>query len=437
MHSEQDDIEQYRQGKLDGAKRNALEKRALHDPFLADALEGVESVTPEELSGDLLELSGTIQSRQARKTNLPSRIAASIVVILGASIALYYFTRLSEPLPLALQPPVGTVHGDSLNGKPKDSTATLLSLAQPDKTQDIHKTNPEPSPSPGAKESTVDESASSTVAAKQLEEKTAAADVKVEQEQGKALEREVADDKDVVVNKSAPTSLSSGVADQKQEELLKRESRAAGAKDKKKSIQNFQNISGTVTADNGTALQGVNVTVKGSAEGAVTDDGGNYTLNTRESDPQLVFSSIGLARKEIREQSQPLNVQLGPDVNQRSEVSVAGAGISNQGNAGGGGSFELAQPAGGRDEFQKYLENNVRYPAIALANKTEGIVTIQFKLHADGSFSSFEVIHGVGDGCEEELIRLIRQGPSWSPTRLNNTSLEDKVTVQFRFLLSK
>lgn len=417
MHSEQDDIEQYRQGKLDGAKRNALEKRALHDPFLADALEGVESVTPEELSGDLLELSGTIQSRQARKTNLPSRIAASIVVILGASIALYYFTRLSEPLPLALQPPVGTVHGDSLNGKPKDSTAALLSLAQPDKTQDIHKTNPEPSPSPGAKESTVDESASSTVAAKQLEEKTAAADVKVEQEQGKALEREV--------------------ADQKQEELLKRESRAAGAKDKKKSIQNFQNISGTVTADNGTALQGVNVTVKGSAEGAVTDDGGNYTLNTRESDPQLVFSSIGLARKEIREQSQPLNVQLGPDVNQRSEVSVAGAGISNQGNAGGGGSFELAQPAGGRDEFQKYLENNVRYPAIALANKTEGIVTIQFKLHADGSFSSFEVIHGVGDGCEEELIRLIRQGPSWSPTRLNNTSLEDKVTVQFRFLLSK
>ena len=61
MGSEKNDIKRYREGSLSEAERHALEKKALHDPFLAEALEGAEQITAEEFAADLEDISKKIK----------------------------------------------------------------------------------------------------------------------------------------------------------------------------------------------------------------------------------------------------------------------------------------------------------------------------------------------------------------------------------------
>jgi TonB family protein len=99
--------------------------------------------------------------------------------------------------------------------------------------------------------------------------------------------------------------------------------------------------------------------------------------------------------------------------------------------------MELATPEGGRKAFKQYLEKNLQYPEQALKNEVEGKVTVQFTIGMTGQLSDFKVIRGVGFGCEEEVIRLIKQGPKWSPTKKNEAPVKDRVRVRMRFSLPK
>lgn len=85
-------------------------------------------------------------------------------------------------------------------------------------------------------------------------------------------------------------------------------------------------ISGTVTSsDDGSSLPGVNVVVKGTTTGVVTDSDGKFLLSVPSSGGTLVFSFIGLKtiEVEIGNQSQ-ISVQMETDVTQLSEVVVTG-----------------------------------------------------------------------------------------------------------------
>lgn len=85
-------------------------------------------------------------------------------------------------------------------------------------------------------------------------------------------------------------------------------------------------ISGKVTsAEDGSALPGVNVTVRGTANGTVTDAQGYYLIKVQGQGKTLVFSFIGLMTKEVTVGSQNrIDVTLSQDVNQLSEVVVTG-----------------------------------------------------------------------------------------------------------------
>lgn len=89
-------------------------------------------------------------------------------------------------------------------------------------------------------------------------------------------------------------------------------------------------VSGKVSStEDGTALPGVNVVVKGTTLGTVTDADGSYTLTVPGSGSTLVFSFIGLMTKEIAiGQNAVLDVDLGSDVTQLSEIVVTGAGVA-------------------------------------------------------------------------------------------------------------
>lgn len=87
-------------------------------------------------------------------------------------------------------------------------------------------------------------------------------------------------------------------------------------------------ISGRVTsAEDGSSIPGVNVVVKGSTVGTVTDGDGNYSIGIPSNAAVLVFSFIGYATQEIGTgERTAINVQLQPDVKQLSEIVITGQG---------------------------------------------------------------------------------------------------------------
>ena len=92
------------------------------------------------------------------------------------------------------------------------------------------------------------------------------------------------------------------------------------------SLAQTTTIHGEVTDENGDALLGVNVVIKGTTRGTVTDGDGKYALEA-ESDEILVFSFIGYLPDEITVGTQEeINISLVPDITGLEEVVVVGYG---------------------------------------------------------------------------------------------------------------
>ncbi len=91
-------------------------------------------------------------------------------------------------------------------------------------------------------------------------------------------------------------------------------------------------IRGKVTAaEDGTTLPGVSIVVKGATNGTVTDAQGAYQISVPETAKTLVFSFVGYAPQEINVgNASTIDVQLGVDTKQLSEVVVTAVGIQRE-----------------------------------------------------------------------------------------------------------
>lgn len=89
-------------------------------------------------------------------------------------------------------------------------------------------------------------------------------------------------------------------------------------------------VSGVVTADDGSTLPGVNITLKGTTRGITTDTDGKYSI-TVPSSGTLVFSFVGYLSQSIPVGSKStINVTLVSDTQQLGEVVVTALGISRE-----------------------------------------------------------------------------------------------------------
>lgn len=92
-----------------------------------------------------------------------------------------------------------------------------------------------------------------------------------------------------------------------------------------------RSVSGQVTSiEDGSTLPGVNVVIKGTTKGTITDFDGKYTLNVSDG-AILVFSFIGYTSEEIEVGARSvINLQLSSDVTQLSEIVVTAVGIQRE-----------------------------------------------------------------------------------------------------------
>ncbi|HNX44870.1 MAG TPA: M56 family metallopeptidase [Bacteroidales bacterium] len=82
---------------------------------------------------------------------------------------------------------------------------------------------------------------------------------------------------------------------------------------------------------------------------------------------------------------------------------------------------------GGDEARVNYMIENVKYPGEARQKGIQGVVFISFIVEKDGSITDAKVLRGIGGGCDEEALRVIKAMPKWNP----GTHSGEPVRVQF------
>lgn len=74
---------------------------------------------------------------------------------------------------------------------------------------------------------------------------------------------------------------------------------------------------------------------------------------------------------------------------------------------------------GGQAELYKWLAKNIQYPLEAKKNKIEGRVFVKFVIEDTGEIGEVKVMQGIGYGCDEEAVRVLKKMPKWNPAIQN------------------
>ncbi len=91
-------------------------------------------------------------------------------------------------------------------------------------------------------------------------------------------------------------------------------------------------------------------------------------------------------------------------------------------------------PSPGYD-LMAFLSKNVIYPVLAQQNKIEGRVIVRFVINEDGSISDGKIVKGIGYGCDEEALRVIKAMPKWRPGKQNGQRVKVYFTQPITFTL--
>src|SRR5690606_36188613 len=176
----------------------------------------------------------------------------------------------------------------------------------------------------------------------------------------------------------------------------------------------FVIITGQVTsADDGTTLPGVNVTVKGSSIGTVTDIEGNFSLDVPGADAVLVFSFVGFESQEVVVGNRStINVVLEPDITSLNEVIVVGFGERRVKDL--TGSISTV----GANAIEK---TNMVSPQFALQGNATGVRVVNTS--GDPNEAPRIFVRGIGTWNGDAQPLYVVDGQIWAPARAGNEDL--------------
>ena len=97
----------------------------------------------------------------------------------------------------------------------------------------------------------------------------------------------------------------------------------------------------------------------------------------------------------------------------------------------------LPIPSGGMEGWSSYLSANLGYPTTARRKGIEGIVLVAFIVNTDGTVSDFELLRGIGGGCDEEAIRIVKNSPKWTPGMQDGKAVRTRMRLPINFELEE
>ncbi len=86
-------------------------------------------------------------------------------------------------------------------------------------------------------------------------------------------------------------------------------------------------------------------------------------------------------------------------------------------------------------DISSYISKNIHYPDSAQKNGTQGTVAVSFIVNEDGTLSNVRAVRGIGSGCDEEAVRVIKSMPPWKPGKQNGKNVKVNYTQPVRFFM--
>ena len=90
---------------------------------------------------------------------------------------------------------------------------------------------------------------------------------------------------------------------------------------------------------------------------------------------------------------------------------------------------------GGLDALRNFLGKNLNYPRSAASAGVSGRVFVSFVVNTDGSLTDLQVLKGIGFGCDEEAVRVMRKMPNWRPGKQAGRAVRVKYNLPISFTL--
>ena len=96
---------------------------------------------------------------------------------------------------------------------------------------------------------------------------------------------------------------------------------------------------------------------------------------------------------------------------------------------------EMPSFPGGEAKLMEYVAKNIKYPQIARETGIQGRVFVGFVVEPDGSISNVKLLRGIGGGCDEEAMRVIKSLPKWKPGKQRGKAVHVSYQIPVFFKL--
>lgn len=437
------DIEKYHNGLLSPSQRHAMEKAALDDPFLADALEGY-AVT-DDVSADMLDLDNRLQKRLGNAKLIPIgsgsrkipwlRIAVMLVLLAGgAIIASQLLFNKKEPAVAVVDKKV-SVNPTVADSQQAAPVTTIESGNSDSSTAEVIQ--------PGA-DKTVSRPGSVNDISKEdiITSKTENSVPAISTDPAAEKNREEDNKETATVSKASEKGLvtgsgKDGVAQEKKNQSDYAKQRSAVAKqspaeknDLSSGYFQLNTFRGRVIDNNNRGLPFANVTNTRDNIGTYTDATGNFVLTSPDTILEVQVRSLGYDNnlQQLRNTVANNTVVMEGDRDVVAETIISRSNSNAMRRQTDNMKIEEPEPADGWENYDVYLANNLNIPVDYTPKpSTQHEVELSFEVNKEGEPVNIRVERSLCKSCDDEAIRLVKDGPKWKRKAKKRT----RVTVAF------
>lgn len=430
------DFKCYHANQMSEAERNAFERELQKNPFEADALEGLQLLSNEQIDADLQKLGTLLHSKKRRPVWPYWAAAASILVLLLTGVLLNELTNKPITTEVAQQNREPGAETLPLNAEKPEYTDSASTQSKPSLNIELAE----------AKQ-------------KELTAETGKEELKLTagiEEESDVETFEMAESDDFVVSPiEAPLAGVEKKDTQSLDVALQGQGSGIAIQNAGKTRQAVSRqtveprpVAGLVhgkviDAESGEEIFGVLVTEKGGSNGTLTDEYGNFALQlTNPKDSLLIASYVGMEQTEFAASTDSFTLtRLRANKLALNEVVVIGMGTSKKQETTGSissvqindeaTSYEAAQPDGGMAVLQNYLDTKTKLDDNYPVDKV--VVRIKLKIDKQGQLIDFENLNKADGALFARLCQLLKEGSKWQPANRNGVSVDSDVTLRIVF----
>ena len=442
------DIEQYLSGKLSPRQMHVMEKAALDDPFLAEAMEGYEGTKntgwTNQLAALRLEIAGRGSMAKViplhKKKNNWWKIAAAIFILGAGTVLTFMLTTNNTPkknLPQIAQ---------TIN-VPADSASVTANNTPASVTESLNATASTPAeeiivPIHGprvksGKENKADDNFIAEPGAPQIKSiapgTAVVADDKANAVVPAANKPSATNNEEKRTDEYIAAGSNSAAKTGIEAEALNRQKSQANANAKREATLNNFFTAQIVAADN-TPLPFTNISIKKENFGTYADAKGMVRLVSTDSILNIEVRSVGYLPKTyaLRNNQVQTKIVLQEDeVAQKDKIVIGRADAnSNQRSRRATlltNSAVNVEPADGWENYNTYVANNLDIPDDLLKRDIRGEVELSFDVKSNGTISNIRINKSLGAEYDEAAKRLLLEGPQWKVKKGRKTSASIKV----------